>query len=187
MARFHPCGAKDLTSASAPEKVNRACRLQPRPFASNYLFRSRSRYSRRNSAKQESWRCSEFRRRYAGCASTAFGWSAPNQKKSIAQHFKNLTKSHQEKKSPLLAIRADRFFYLDQSDAFAGLSASDTIFLDSNHSGERGNAIVVRKIADGVRSSLTQGTRPRFRTEEPMHKTSFGTSHSVFPGALHGR
>lgn len=70
--------------------------------------------------------------------------------------LENFTKSYQEMKSSLSSIQADRFFYLDQSDAFAGLTASDEIFLDSYHFGDRGNAIVAKKIADGIRSTLTQ-------------------------------
>lgn len=70
--------------------------------------------------------------------------------------LENFAKSYQEMKSRLSSIHADRFFYLDQSDAFAGLSASDEIFLDSYHFGDRGNAIVARKIADGLHSILTK-------------------------------
>jgi hypothetical protein len=70
--------------------------------------------------------------------------------------LENFSKSYQEMKSHLSSIHADRFFYLDQSDAFVGLTASDEIFLDSYHFGDRGNAIVARKIADGIRSTLTQ-------------------------------
>lgn len=70
--------------------------------------------------------------------------------------LENFTKSYQEMKSRLSSIHVDRFFYLDQSDAFAGLSASDEIFLDSYHFGDRGNAIVARKLADGLRPILTQ-------------------------------
>jgi hypothetical protein len=71
--------------------------------------------------------------------------------------IENFTKSYQEMKSHLSSIRGDQFFYLDQSDAFAGLTASDEIFLDSYHFGDRGNAIVAKKIADGIHASLTQG------------------------------
>jgi hypothetical protein len=70
--------------------------------------------------------------------------------------LENFTKSYQEMKSRLSSIHADRFFYLDQSDAFAGLTASDEIFLDSYHFGDKGNAIVARRIADGLHSTLTQ-------------------------------
>ena len=72
--------------------------------------------------------------------------------------LENFTKSYQEMKTRLAALRIDRFFYLDQSDAFAGLSANDEVFLDSYHFGDRGNAIVARKIADGLRPILTQPT-----------------------------
>ena len=46
-----------------------------------------------------------------------------------------------------------------QGDAFAGLTASDEIFLDSYHFGDRGNAIVAKKIATGIHASLTQGAQ----------------------------
>jgi hypothetical protein len=69
--------------------------------------------------------------------------------------LENFTKSYQEMKSRLSSIHGDRFLYLDQSDAFAGLTASDEIFLDSYHFGDRGNAIVAKKIADGIRQSIT--------------------------------
>jgi len=69
--------------------------------------------------------------------------------------LENFAKSYLEMKARLSSIHADRFFYLDQSDAFAGLTASDEIFLDSYHFGDRGNAIVARKIADGLRPILT--------------------------------
>jgi hypothetical protein len=59
-------------------------------------------------------------------------------------------------KSRLASIQSDQFLFLDQSDTFAGLTASDEIFLDSYHFGDRGNAIVAKQIADGVRSILTQ-------------------------------
>jgi hypothetical protein len=70
--------------------------------------------------------------------------------------LENFTKSYQEMRSRLSSIHGDQFLYLDQSDAFAGLSASDEIFLDSYHFGDRGNAIVAKRIADGIRSSLIQ-------------------------------
>ena len=70
--------------------------------------------------------------------------------------LENFAKSYQEMKSRLSSLHADRFFYLDQSDAFAGLNATDEIFLDSYHFGDRGNAIVARKIADGLKPILSQ-------------------------------
>lgn len=72
--------------------------------------------------------------------------------------LENFTKSYQEMKSRLSSVHGDQFLYLDLSDAFAGLSASDEIFLDSYHFGDRGNAIVAKKIADGIRPSVTQRT-----------------------------
>ena len=71
-----------------------------------------------------------------------------------APALENFTRSYQEMKARLSSIHADKFLYLDQSDAFASLTASDEIFLDSYHFGDRGNAIVAKKIADGLRSSL---------------------------------
>jgi len=70
--------------------------------------------------------------------------------------LENFTRSYQEMKSRLSSIQADKFLYLDQSDAFAGLSAEDEIFLDSYHFGDRGNAIIAKKLAEGIRPSLTQ-------------------------------
>ena len=70
--------------------------------------------------------------------------------------LENFTKSYQEIKTRLSSIHGDQFLYLDQSDAFAGLTASDEIFLDSYHFGDRGNAIVARKIADGIRDTVSQ-------------------------------
>jgi hypothetical protein len=76
----------------------------------------------------------------------------------LSPALENFAKSYQEMKSRLESIHGDQFLYLDQSDAFAGLTASDEIFLDSYHFGDRGNAIVAKKIADGIRSTLTQRT-----------------------------
>jgi lysophospholipase L1-like esterase len=73
--------------------------------------------------------------------------------------LENFTKSYQTMKSRLQSIHADQFLYLDQSDAFAGLTASDEIFFDSYHFGDRGNAIVAKKIADGIQSILSQPVR----------------------------
>jgi hypothetical protein len=70
--------------------------------------------------------------------------------------LENFSQCFKEMKARLSSIQVDRFSYLDQSDAFAGLTASDEIFLDSYHFGDRGNAIVARKIADGLHSILTQ-------------------------------
>jgi hypothetical protein len=72
--------------------------------------------------------------------------------------LENFTKSYQEMKSHLSSVHGDQFLYLDLSDSFAGLTASDEIFLDSYHFGDRGNAIVAKKIADGIRQSVTQPT-----------------------------
>jgi hypothetical protein len=77
--------------------------------------------------------------------------------KLLPPALENFTQSYQEIRARLSSIHDSQFLYLDQSDAFAGLTASDEIFLDSYHFGDRGNAIVARKIADGIRSSLTQG------------------------------
>lgn len=74
----------------------------------------------------------------------------------LAPALENFSKSYQAIRSRLSSIQADQFLYLDQSDAFAGLTATDEIFLDSYHFGDRGNAIVAKKIAEGIRSSLTQ-------------------------------
>jgi hypothetical protein len=68
--------------------------------------------------------------------------------------IENFVKSYAAMKSRLSAIPGDQLLYLDQSDAFAGLTASDEIFLDSYHFGDRGNAIVARKIVDVLRASL---------------------------------
>lgn len=73
--------------------------------------------------------------------------------------LENFTRSYHEMKSRLSSLHVDKFVYLDQSDAFAGLSAGDEIFLDSYHFGDRGNAIIARKIADGILSSLTPSAR----------------------------
>jgi len=70
--------------------------------------------------------------------------------------LENFAKSYHEIRSHLSSIHSDHFLYLDESDAFASLSANDEIFLDSYHFGDRGNAIIARKIADGISSSLTQ-------------------------------
>jgi hypothetical protein len=70
--------------------------------------------------------------------------------------LENFTKSFQQIQSRLSALPADQVLFLNQSDAFAGLTASDEIFLDSYHFGDRGNAIVAKKIADGIRPGLTQ-------------------------------
>jgi hypothetical protein len=78
--------------------------------------------------------------------------------KLLPPALENFTQSYQEIRARLSSIHDNQFFYLDQSDAFAGLTASDEIFLDSYHFGDRGNAIVARKIAEGIRSSLTQHT-----------------------------
>lgn len=77
----------------------------------------------------------------------------------LSPALENFTKSYQEMKSRLQSIQADQFLYLDQSDAFAGLTPSDEIFFDSYHFGDRGNAIVAKKIAEGVQSILSQPVR----------------------------
>ncbi len=46
------------------------------------------------------------------------------------------------------------FTYLDYSDVFHTLSASDEIFLDSYHFGDRGNGILADKIAEGIHDLL---------------------------------
>lgn len=68
----------------------------------------------------------------------------------------NFTNSYREMKNRLSSIRSDRFLYLDESDAFANLTAADEIFLDLYHFGDRGNAIVARKIAEAIRPLLVQ-------------------------------
>jgi hypothetical protein len=73
--------------------------------------------------------------------------------------LENFIKSYQEMKTRLSSISGDQFLYLDQSDAFGGLTANDEVFLDSYHFGDRGNAIVAKKIADGIHASLTSHAR----------------------------
>ena len=68
--------------------------------------------------------------------------------------LENFTGSYREMKTRLASIRSEQFLYLDESDAFAGLTVNDEIFLDSYHFGDRGNAIVARKIAEGIRPLL---------------------------------
>jgi hypothetical protein len=70
-----------------------------------------------------------------------------------------LTKSYQEIRTHVSSIHDDRFLYLDESDAFAGLGSTEEIFLDSYHFGDRGNGIVAGKIADGIRSMLGDQVR----------------------------
>jgi lysophospholipase L1-like esterase len=73
--------------------------------------------------------------------------------------LENFTKSYEAIRSRLSSIHDDHFLYLDQSDAFAGLRASDEIFLDSYHFGDRGNGIIATAIASGIRSHLVQPLR----------------------------
>src|SRR2546423_3326030 len=68
--------------------------------------------------------------------------------------LENFTGSYREMKTRLASIQGEQFLYLDESDAFAGLTVNDEIFLDSYHFGDRGNAIVARKIAEGIRPLL---------------------------------
>src|SRR2546423_881822 len=70
--------------------------------------------------------------------------------------LENFVSSYREIKSRLPSIRDDHFLSVDASDAFAGLTAADEIFLDSYHFGDRGNAIVARKIAEAIRPLLSQ-------------------------------
>ena len=72
------------------------------------------------------------------------------------ENFKN---SYQEIRSHLSSIRDNHFLFIDQSDVFAGLAATDEIFLDSYHFGDRGNQIVAEKIANQLRSHLNQAVR----------------------------
>lgn len=74
----------------------------------------------------------------------------------LAPALENFTGSYREIKTRLGSIHADQFLYLDQSDAFAGFTANDEIFLDSYHFGDRGNAIMARKIAEGIRPLVSQ-------------------------------
>lgn len=66
--------------------------------------------------------------------------------------LENFTKSFQQIESRLSSLPSDEVLFLNQSDAFAGLTATDEIFLDSYHFGDRGNAIVAKKIADGIQT-----------------------------------
>ena len=76
--------------------------------------------------------------------------------KFLPPAVENFTKSYQEIRSRLASIHDDHFEYLDQSDAFADLSATDEIFLDSYHFGDRGNAIIAKAIGNGIRPQLIQ-------------------------------
>lgn len=53
-------------------------------------------------------------------------------------------------------ISYSNFLYLDLSDVFSRLTASDEIFLDSYHFGDRGNEILARAIADRIEERIGQ-------------------------------
>ncbi len=73
--------------------------------------------------------------------------------------IENFTKSYQEIRARLSTIKGDGFNYFDLSDAFASLSATDEIFLDSYHFGDKGNRIIAETIAKDLHSIFAQPIR----------------------------
>ena len=73
--------------------------------------------------------------------------------KLAASALENFSSCYAQMKARLASISLDRFLFLDRSDVFADLSATDEIFLDSYHFGDRGNEILAQAIAEGIRAS----------------------------------
>ena len=67
-----------------------------------------------------------------------------------AAGFDHFAQCYRYMRSRLSELSDDRLVYLDLSDIFADLGASDEIFLDSYHFGDRGNELVAARIADGI-------------------------------------
>ena len=73
--------------------------------------------------------------------------------KLAASALENFSSCYEQIKTRLAAISHERFLFLDRSDVFADLSATDEIFLDSYHFGDRGNEILAQAIEEGIRAS----------------------------------
>ena len=71
----------------------------------------------------------------------------------VVQYF---GECYKELRAMLAGLHADGFSYVDLSDAFAGLTDKEEIFLDSYHFGDRGYEIVAKRIAQAIRPMLEE-------------------------------
>ncbi len=66
----------------------------------------------------------------------------------------NFLRCYEQMRMRLTTIPDDHFIFLDRSDVFAALTSVEEIFLDSYHFGDRGNEVLAKAIAEGIRPLL---------------------------------
>jgi hypothetical protein len=85
--------------------------------------------------------------------------------KKLSPHEREMRKTQYEKyfcqcyekiKQKVKKLNISNLTFIDESDAFNGLSSNDCIFIDSYHYGDRGNEFIANKLFKDLRNILLQ-------------------------------
>jgi hypothetical protein len=72
------------------------------------------------------------------------------------QHEEYYSQCYQKIKQKLSNLNISNLTFIDESDAFKGLTSNDYIFLDSYHYGDRGNEFIAKKLFKDMRNIVLQ-------------------------------
>jgi hypothetical protein len=82
---------------------------------------------------------------------------SPHEKEMInMQHEKYFSQCYQEIKQKLNDLSISNMIFIDESDAFKGLTSNDCIFIDSYHYGDRGTEFIAKKIFKDMHNIILQ-------------------------------
>ena len=72
------------------------------------------------------------------------------------QYEKYFSQCYQDIKQKLHKLNISNLTFIDESDAFKGLTSNDCIFIDSYHYGDRGTEFIAKKIFKDMRNIISQ-------------------------------
>ena len=70
------------------------------------------------------------------------------------QYVEYFSQCYQEIKRKLNKLHINNMTFIDESDAFKGLTSNDFIFIDSYHYGDRGTEFIAKKLFKDMRNII---------------------------------